>query len=143
MRPVRCVSVHCRCCTVGACASVEAFGEAELACRPGSVTTVSVTWEHSPKPRLTCGLTSHRFSSVPASFHALAELRRNWQIPGRRWHSRKLHEPRPAQETFRLRWSSLGDWSAVDLDVFDTQSRLVAIAAQRVQDLVDLVVDLL
>jgi len=48
------------------------------------------------------------------------------------------------RETFRLCWSSLGDrFATVDLDVFDTQSRLVAIAAQRVKDLVDCVVDLL
>jgi hypothetical protein len=33
--------------------------------------------------------------------------------------------------------------SAVDLDVFDAQDRYVAVAAERVQDLVDRVVDLL
>ena len=42
---------------------------------------LSVTWQYSPKCWLTCGFTSHGFSSVPVSFHALAEQRRNWQIP--------------------------------------------------------------
>jgi hypothetical protein len=54
----------------------------EPTCRPGSVTPLPVTWQNSPKCRLTCGFTSHGFSSVPASFHALAEQRRNWQTPG-------------------------------------------------------------
>jgi hypothetical protein len=54
----------------------------ESACRPGSVTPLSATWQYSPKCWLTCGFTSHGFSSVPVSFHALAEQRRNWQIPG-------------------------------------------------------------
>ena len=56
---------------------------AESACRPGSVTPLSVTWQHSPKRWLTCGFTSHGFSSVPVSFQALAEQGRNWQISGR------------------------------------------------------------
>ena len=108
----------------------------EPACRPGSVTTLPATWEHSPRDRLTCGFTSHYFSTVPASFHALAELRRNWQTSGRRWRSQpgSYLRTNPPRETIRPRWSSLGDRSVtVDLDVFDTQSRLVAIAAQRVQ----------
>jgi hypothetical protein len=31
----------------------------EPACRPGSVTPLSVTWQHSPKCWLTCDFTSH------------------------------------------------------------------------------------
>jgi hypothetical protein len=42
--------------------------------RPGSI---------PPECHLTWGFTSHGFSSVPVSFHALAEQRRNWQISGR------------------------------------------------------------
>jgi hypothetical protein len=56
----------------------------EPACRPGSVNWLSVTWQDSPKCSLACDFTSHGFSSVPVSFHALAEQRRNWQISGRR-----------------------------------------------------------
>ena len=56
----------------------------ESACRPGSVTPLSVTWQYSPKCWLTCRFTSHGFSSVRVSFHALPEQRRNWQISGRR-----------------------------------------------------------
>ena len=55
------------------------------ACKPGSVTPLSITWQYSPKCWLACGFTSHGFSSVPVSFHALAEQRRNWQIPSRVW----------------------------------------------------------
>jgi hypothetical protein len=57
----------------------------ESVCRPGSVTSLSVTWKDSPKCWLTCGFTSHGFSSDPVSFHALAEQRRNWRIPSRVW----------------------------------------------------------
>lgn len=61
----------------------------ESARRPGSVSPLPVTWQHFPKRWLTCGFTSHGFSSAPACFHALAELRWNWQISGRRWRSCK------------------------------------------------------
>ena len=39
--------------------------------RPGST---------PPKCRLTCGFTSHGFSPVSVSFHAVAEQGRNWHI---------------------------------------------------------------
>ena len=55
----------------------------ESACRPGSVTPLPVTRQHSPKWWLTCDFTFHGFSLVPVYFHALAELRRNWQISDR------------------------------------------------------------
>ena len=44
---------------------------------------VSVTWQDSAKCWLTCGFISHGFLSVPVSFHALAEQRRNWQMSSR------------------------------------------------------------
>jgi hypothetical protein len=62
----------------------ERYEVGEPACRPGSVTPLSATSQYSPKRWLTCGFTSHGFSSVPVSFHALAEQRRNWRISGRR-----------------------------------------------------------
>ena len=36
---------------------------------------------HSPPFRLSCCFISHGFSSVPVSFHLLAELRKNWRKP--------------------------------------------------------------
>jgi hypothetical protein len=103
----------------------------ESACRPGSVTRLPVTWQYSPECWLTYGLTSRGFSSVPGSFHALAELGRNWRVPGRRWRSQ------PGQYVgvrhargFSLCWSSAGIRSGVvDLDVFDAQGGFVAAAA--------------
>ncbi len=57
-------------------------GKGEPACRPGSVTTLSVTWQYSMECWLTCGFTSHGFSSVPVPFQVLTEQRRNCSIPG-------------------------------------------------------------
>jgi hypothetical protein len=51
----------------------------EPACRPGSVTTLSVSWQYSPACRLSCRFISHRFSLLPAVFGSLAELGRNWR----------------------------------------------------------------
>jgi hypothetical protein len=57
--------------------------------------------------------------------------------------AREFHERRPDSGILACS-SSVGDRSgAVHFDVFYAQSRFVAIAAERVQDLVDRVVDLL
>src|SRR5690349_2696385 len=77
--------------------------DAESACRPGSVTPLFVTWPNSAKCWLTCGFTSHSFSSVPGSFHALAEQRRNWQILSRVWAD---EEARAVLERASASWRS-------------------------------------
>jgi hypothetical protein len=82
----------------------------EPACGPGSVTPLSVTWQRSLKCWLTCDFISHGFSLVPVSFHALAEQRRNWQIPSRVWadeEARAVLQPEPvSRDDFRHARSS-------------------------------------
>ena len=60
-----------------------AISRGESACRPGSIIPPSAAWAHYPKGWLTCDFTSHAFSTVPVSFQALTEQRRNWWSSGR------------------------------------------------------------
>ncbi|SRR6266498_256391 len=89
--------------------AVRRGGAGESACRPGSVTLLSVTWLDSSKCWLTCCFISHGFSSARVSFHTLAEQRRNWQISGR-WRCRENSRPSGSSRTAKGRAPS---WSSV------------------------------
>jgi hypothetical protein len=85
----------------------------------GRVQSVGFPWPGNTPLicRLTCGFTSHGFSSVPVSFRAVTGQRRNWQIPGRRFgrcgrctlllHARCASRLRRSGRIAPVRWASV------------------------------------